>query len=339
MGRFVPCVLALLVVSACRAPSRVSEKSLKIATYNIYFLDGGISEARRQHLRQVLAELDADVIAFQEINDPAALRNILPDGYAVAMIDDPNEVQELALAVRAPLRIRGYRYAFPDSSYDDAFPRSRDLLQVEAEGLGRTWVFLVHHAKSRRGGRWRNDARRERATALMVDYIRRNLRGRSVVILGDFNDNPDDRSVNILEYGDRNAPAGIDTMPDAFLFNATEALLAQEYASYGYHALYGEVEQDTFPPAVPGSRAENNRWRGREHDYYRDVQIKAILFDQILVSSDLRDAVAAAGVFHRSVAVRGEPSRIRFDDGRLVYTRRGSLASDHVPVWVALRWR
>ncbi len=95
---------------------------------------------------------------------------------------------------------------------------------------------------------------------------------------------------------------------------------------------------ETFDPVVPGSRAENNKWRDVEHNYFEDVKIKETLLDQILVSINLKENVKAAGIFNYAIAVKGSRSRIRFEEQGLVYTERGSLASDHVPVWAILEF-
>lgn len=314
-----------------------SGQSIKIATYNIYFLDAGISSERQANLKQVIAELNADVIAFQEINNRAALENILPDSYKIAIIDAKDEVQEVALAVRQPLKIHSSKFIYADEKFDNAFPRSRNLLQVEVEWKAARYFFLVCHAKSRRGGRAETDARREEASALIVDHIKANLADKNVIVLGDFNDNPDDRSMNILEYGDANAPGGIDTKEDSFLFNTSEDFLNSDFCSFGYNYLFKDTELDTFELTILGAARENNKWRGQKNvDYYRDVRVKAILFDQILVSKNLQNRVGQSGVFNKSVAVRGQSSRIKFQDGELIYTRRGAFASDHVPVWMVL---
>lgn len=317
--------------------TQLPAQTVKIATYNIFFLDEALTRERRANLQEVLQRLDADILAFQEIKNPAALRNILGDAYQIAMIDDAGEIQETALAARPPFRIDSLRYVFPGKYYDLEFPRGRDLLQVQVSGYGREFVFLVHHAKSRGGGRRATDGQREGAAKLMLNYIRTALAGKNVVLLGDFNDNPDDRSLNILEYGDSNAPGGIDSAEDAFLFNATENLLERDYCSYGYHEIYPGIASDTFALTVPGARAENNKWRGNDsYNFETDVKIKAILFDQILLSMNLKPFVAAAGVFNHAAAIRGERSEVRFSRSRPQYLKRGSLASDHAPVWVVL---
>lgn len=314
----------------------LAAQPITVATYNIYFLDDGISAERKANLETVLAGLDADVIAFQEINNPAALKNILSDDYAVVMLDDPEEVHDLALAVRQPLAVHSARLLFTDPAHDYEFPRSRDILEVRVMAHGRELVFLVHHAKSRSGGRMQTDERREGASVKLVQYIREKLAGESVILLGDFNDNPDDRSLNILETGDPQALGGIDDGPDAFLHNVTEPLAARDIVSYGYGYLFDSLATDTFPRVVAGARAENLKWMGKPHDYRTDVVIKAVLLDQILVSADLAPLVRAVDVYNGTAAIFGDRSRIRFTDNGLVYTFRGTQASDHVPVWVRL---
>lgn len=313
-------------------------QKLKFATYNMYFLDDGISDQRRSNLVAVIEKLDADVIGFQEVKNPAALENILPQNYSIAMIDDTTEVQEVALAVRSPLEIQSYKYVFPDTSLDDAFPRSRDLLQVEVDGYGKEFIFLVNHFKSRWGGRVKTDERRAEATSMIVDYIRQDLMNKNVVLLADFNDDPDDRSLNILEYGDPHAAGGIDDTDDTFLFNTTEQLVAKDYCSFGLNYIYADVQGDTFDARIPGSRDENNKWRGKEYDFYKDVKVKEVLFDQILISLNLKPFFVSSGVFNGSEAVRGLPSKTRFVEDGVIYTLRGSLASDHLPVWAVLKF-
>lgn len=311
----------------------LAAQTIKFATYNIFFLDEGISQERKTNLQTVIRELDADVIGFQEIKNSASLKNILTENYSIAMIDDTTEVQEVALAVRAPLKILSYQYVFPDTSLDEAFPRTRDLLQVEVQGYGREFVCLVNHFKSRYGGRLKTDPQRTEATAMTVTYIRENLMGKNVVLLADFNDDPDDRSLNVLEYGDPDAVGGEDEIDDTFLFNTTEQLAAKDYCSFGLNYVYADIESDTFDARIPGSRDENNKWRDKEYDFYKDVKVKEILFDQILVSLNLKPYFVGSGVFNGSAAVKGIPSKTKFVEDGVVYTQRGSLASDHLPVW------
>ncbi len=44
-------------------------QSIRVATYNIYFLDAGITSERKVRIDSVISELNADIIAFEEINN------------------------------------------------------------------------------------------------------------------------------------------------------------------------------------------------------------------------------------------------------------------------------
>ena len=64
------------------------------------------------------------------------------------------------------------------------------------------------------------------------------------------------------------------------------------------------------------------------------MKVKAVLFDQILVSLNLQDRIVEAGVFNGTEAISGQASRVGFGDGGLIVRKVGDFASDHVPVWV-----
>ncbi|MDA0709283.1 MAG: endonuclease/exonuclease/phosphatase family protein [bacterium] len=326
--------LLWVLVLGCNTPP----SSIKIATYNIYWLDEGISDARRERLKQVIRELDADIIGFQEIQSRAALKNILPEEYEIGIMDDQEELQELAVAVRRPFEIASYKTVFPEEVHERAFPHKRDLLEAQVEGFGQLFTVLVHHAKSRSGGRARTDDQRETAATMVMQFLVSRVRQDQVILMGDFNDNPDDRSLNILEYGSPAATSGIDDKPDTFLFNVTESLLDEDYCSYGYNYLYENLKEPQFDPIIKGTREENNKWRGLPHDFMKDIAIKANLFDQILISQNLKDRVMGHGVFTGASAVVGKRSRAHLQGDALSYTVRGDFASDHVPVWAVLKF-
>lgn len=311
-------------------------QTIKIASYNIYFLDDGIKQERKERLQKIIDDLDADIIGFQEINNEAALRNILSDDYAIAIIDGKNDVQDVALAVREPYRIKSKSLVFSGKKYDFAFPRNRDLLEVIVEIEGKEYTFFIHHAKSRRGGRIKTDKQRSEASRLIVDYVKKKKMNESIIFIGDFNDNPDDQSLNILESANPNAEGGVDTIPDQFFFNTAEELLEKDMVSHGLYYKYRGKNPRYVDPVVRGSRYENNRFRNKKHDYWKDVKIKETLLDQILVSMNLKNAVKEVSLYTKPIAVTGSKSSIKFKNDKLIYTKRGDFASDHIPVWIEL---
>lgn len=138
-------LVVALVVSALVRPVSADEVIVRVATYNIKFLDAGtLGQDRKQRLQQVLSQLDADVIGLEEIRDTAALRTTFPAADWQVLIDgDSGGTQDPAIAVRKPLRIKGNasatidaddaQFLFPNSADNEFFPNRRDVLFAEIE--------------------------------------------------------------------------------------------------------------------------------------------------------------------------------------------------------------
>ena len=217
----------------------LAEEPIRIATYNIKFLDEDIGVTRLGHLKQVIAELEADIIGLQEIDDRKALKNVFPPTqWHIIIDDDSGNRQDLALVVRKDFKVLGFggeldaddeHFLFPDPLDLDFFPNHRDVLCVEVELSDESARFhvMVHHAKARSGGRPQTDWRRAGAARELVRKLEAEFDETNYVLLGDFNDSPDDRSLNILESGDPDALAEMENDPGAFILNLTEPLFAE----------------------------------------------------------------------------------------------------------------
>ncbi|MCJ7654745.1 MAG: hypothetical protein MUO97_05500, partial [Dehalococcoidia bacterium] len=177
------------------------------------------------------------------------------------------------------------------------------------------FYVVAVHAKSRYEGRATTDPRRIAAARTMVQKLKAGYAGKPFVLLGDFNDNPDDESMNILETADPNAVAGPEEIPGQFLVNLTEPLCAAGHVSHG---LKSDAIRKDDPNLVntidPNSRMRNNRWRGTNKN------TGDILFDQILIPSWMVTGYVnrSCKVFDKAVAVKGNDT---------------TRASDHVPVY------
>lgn len=330
--------MAFLLIAT---PSPTADRPLRVATYNIKFLSVSLAEARVRNLREVVRLLDADVVGLQEVDDRAALELVFsPREWLLVIDDDSGDEQDLAVAVRKPLKVAGLNRDPNDLDADDDdflfsgprhpdvkgnnaeyfFPNRRDVLSVcvETPAGNRFWV-LVTHAKSRRGGRAETENRRVGAAESVVKVLKRDYASRDFVFLGDMNDNPDDRSLNVLETGDPNARPEAENKDGPFLANLCEPLLAEERVSWGLREEKARPDGslDTFDK---GSRARNNTSRGG-----KDI-IAPILFDQLLVPVRMKSKVAGgtARIFDRAVAVSGG---------------RDEQASDHLPVYADLLYR
>ena len=145
-----------------------------------------------------------------------------------------------------------------------------------------------------------------------MEKLKSNLDDIPFVLLGDFDDNPDDQSLNILETGDPNGPPGPEEIPGPYLFNLTEPLCAKDHVSHGLKS--DAIKDDRVDTIDPGSRERNNSLRDTNKN------TGDILFDQILIPGWMANdyVEGSCRVFDYAVAVKGN------DDNR---------ASDHVPVY------
>ena len=325
---------ALVLLGLCALPVRAER--VRVATYNIKFFsirhspcgrlpveDVRTQGTRLEKLREVIRLLDAQVIGLEEIDDRQALEQLFdPKQWTLVIDDDSKDCQDVALAVRHPLKVRGFTPPDFDADEgnflaageaDEFFPRRRDLLAVEVETAGghRMWV-LVHHAKSRAEGRADSDERRAGAAQRIVALLRDRHGDQPLALVGDFNDSPDDRALNILENGDAHAEALMEDEPDTFLVNLTEPLFAADLVSFGRNS--ANVDGNRVVTAAPGTRQRNFELR------HTNMNTGDLLFDQILVSPELVSVYVKGSVriFDQPVAVRGN------DRDR---------ASDHLPVY------
>ncbi len=119
------------------------------------------------------------------------------------------------------------------------------------------------------------------------------------MLLGDFNDNPDDQSLNILEQGDPDARFDVENRADAFLANLTEALAAEGQVSWGRDEQ--DVQAERLETRDSESRQRNAALRST-NEHTGDI-----LFDQLLVSQVLLPAYVTGSVrvFDNPVAVEG----------------------------------
>ena len=320
------CVFRTALLALALATAAVSQEPIRVASYNIRFLGTNvISQGERlARLREVIRLLDARVIGLQEIDDREALELIFsPEDWQLVIDDDSTDAQDVALAVRKPLRVIGVNpdldaddanFLFPASSDHSAFPNRRDVLAVEVQLPDRNQSFfvMVVHAKSRSGGRDATDPRRISAARKLVSKLKEQFHDKQFILLGDFNDNPDDRSLNILETGDPDAMAGPEETDGPFLMNLMEPLVAAGRVSYGRTS--ADIVGDRVNTIDPSSRARNNDHRGS------DLHTGDILFDQILIPVGMRKRYVgcSAQVFDHEIAVRGSSL---------------DMASDHLPVF------
>jgi endonuclease/exonuclease/phosphatase family metal-dependent hydrolase len=317
----------LLLAVILLVPVCCAEQLVRVATYNIRFLDTNIPAQRLTRLRDVVERLDAHVIGLQEIDNRAALEQIFPPAdWHIIIDDDSGNNQDVALVVRKPLNVLGFdasldaddeHFLFPGANNNSFFPNRRDVLfaEVAVPNVSETFFVMVHHAKARsdnnQPARADTDFRREGASREIIKVLEQRFDGRDFILLGDFNDNPDDRSLNILETGDPLAAAGPEETDGPFLINLAESLVAANRVSHGRNS--ADLVGDKVDTIDLRSRTDNNDFRGTNKN------TGDILFDQILAPMRMQNRYVqgSARVFDDAVGAQGNEN---------------TRASDHLPV-------
>ena len=194
----------LLAFLLFAAPAAADE--LKVATWNMEWLTlrhAGDSElpgdvtpkgpADFTLLRQYARALDADVVAFQEVDGAAAAAQVFPpDRYTLVMTDD-DVVQRVGFAIR-----KGFRFERnPDLAALDLHPNARHHLRSGADITlilpgGRLRMLDVHlktgcnHQRLTSRGR-DCETLRQQVPPLQGWIAQRRAEGVPFVLLGDFN--------------------------------------------------------------------------------------------------------------------------------------------------------
>lgn len=145
-------------------------------------------------------------IGFAEVENAFVVNDLLASGrlasstYRVAHFESPDvRGIDVALAFDHKRFHMTHKEAIRVSLSDEPNFKTRDILYVKGVFYDSTEVHLfVNHWSSRRGGQEESEYKRLKAAKLLkrkVDSLRSNNEKANVVIMGDFNDYPSDKSI------------------------------------------------------------------------------------------------------------------------------------------------
>ncbi|MCW5939386.1 MAG: endonuclease/exonuclease/phosphatase family protein [Fimbriimonadaceae bacterium] len=336
MSRVFSALAFLVAFLACQpvGSSPRPNGEVRLMTYNIEWFSEDANPQRVANIKQILNETKPDVVALQEIQSKRALEQIFGPEWQIGILDSADEKQELAIAVRKPFVLVSSEPVFKGPLYDFAFPRERDPLRCVVQTPdGKQLVVYVVHMKSRREGRATTDPMRESAAGLLAAFVRSRPEEPSVAVMGDFNDAPDDRSLNILTTGDLLVEGGPLKSPPRLMTNLGLPLWEKDTVTIGLDSLF---DGKPLQPVVRGAREDNARLRGMDYKFPDDVRVRQTMFDQVLVSPALTKG-AKAEVYSGVAALRGQRGRVRVDGDIIEYLEKGDRASDHLPVLATIK--
>jgi len=317
----------LLIISTKSVHAETSGTELKtftVATYNVKFLSACMHKERQKNFQQVIDQLEGvDVVALQEVRDRLAAEYYFdPSKWVVILDDDSTDDINLAFAVRKALnyslasRAEKNADSIMDFAFDTHNPNfidERRLLKLIVSTDAGDVLVLNHHAKSRYSGRLDTETTRVNASLDILDYIDSSSYDK-VVLLGDFNDTPDDASLNTLETGALSHQA-LENVPGNYFINLAEPLVAQNLVSFG---LKSNAKTDALIELIDAA-VLNSRQTNLDN-YAADVEVTHAMYDQILVTPPLVSAY------------NNQKYAYTFEELTAVVGNEDTRASDHIPI-------
>lgn len=154
------------------------------------------------------------VIGVSEIENRSVLEDIVtleklsPVRYRIVHFDSPDlRGVDVGFMYRADRFTLEGSEAHPVTLVDNPEWRTRDIVAMWGTMEGERFYFMVSHWPSRLGGQQASEPRRVRAAEVMrgvIDSVMTANPATRVVVMGDFNDDPHDRSVAEVLGGKRN---------------------------------------------------------------------------------------------------------------------------------------
>ncbi len=268
-------------------------------------------QVKLKNLARVIKGIQPDIIGLAEIENRKVLEDlcahplIADQGYRIVHEESPDM---RGIDVALLYRSEAFRY-LDHSAQRVNFPleqdyTSRDFLLVAGQVKGGENLYLiVNHWPSRRGGMEESQPRRLQVASQVrgiVDQLYGREQDANIVLMGDFNDDPDNRSI-------------------------TEVLKAKSNWEQKASGSLLNLMSDLSQKEDEGSLYYDNNWN---------------LFDQFMVSGHLLDTQSSFGYVNKSVDIfNPDWLRVGYGKASLAPKRaifRGEFQpdgfSDHFPI-------
>lgn len=198
-----------------------------------------------------LSEQDfPEIIGFSEIENATVLKDFISQKtfagkkYAFIHKDSP-DVRGIDVAliynteVFKPVYSETLKVDLPEPFSED---KTRDILYVEGDLVGERVHLFVNHWSSRRGGVEKSEPKRVKAANVAlakIATIQKKEKAPLIVLMGDFNDGPNNKSIcEVL-----NAKGNFTASSEELLFNPFHALSIRGIGSYKYKENWNMLDQ------------------------------------------------------------------------------------------------
>ena len=159
--------------------------------------------------------------------------------YEIIHADSPDERGIDVAAIYDASRLKNVRFEYYSIALPDPKdPNTRDVLHARGRFENDEIHFFVNHWPSRSGGQAESEPNRLAVAALLklkIDAVLSENDNAKILIMGDFNDHPNDKSVYEI--------LGAKDQPSAPLYNQMYAIHAAGNGSYFYKGEWGALDQ------------------------------------------------------------------------------------------------
>lgn len=165
-----------------------------------------VSEGRKKQVAAVLKELNADVVALQEVENRFLLQGFvdayLPEmGYQVVLLEgnDSRGIDVALLTRYAVKEVATYQHRRFQSSAGETMSFRRDLLRVRLAAPVNGDIYVVH-LKSQHGDEVADVVREAEATEItkIIAEVGAGAANYRAMVVGDFNEVPEMPTIGIL---------------------------------------------------------------------------------------------------------------------------------------------
>ena len=163
-----------------------------------------IYDLKIKHSSEVLFDLDVDILGLCEIENKKVLVDLneayIKRDYNIIHFESPDErgIDNALMYDNRKFTVISSR---PITNVLAAGDKTRDILYIEGIFNEETVHLFVNHWPSNYGGRERSIPKRASTAKLInneISLILKKNRNAEIVLIGDFNENPDDQNIKIL---------------------------------------------------------------------------------------------------------------------------------------------
>ncbi len=214
-----------------------SDQSLEIVTWNLRTFP--LDQASIQTIAQIIPQMRADIIAFQEIMDSSAfheLANLIPN-YSAHIYNATSSYRLAYLYDTRVVRVNDVYTIYEGQT--NPFPRAPYVLDFDFQG--RNFKVINNHLKAYgdnyidESDPWDEECRRRLACQMLDQYIVENLPNDNVIVVGDMND-------QIAEPEEYNVFQVFLGKPEEYRFADMHIALAPTYNNVSYPPYVSHID-------------------------------------------------------------------------------------------------